>query len=143
MEQLHLPLLGRLDAPSVAPTPYVEACQTYRQAVRLAWQMRRARRMTQRMLAIEAELRPQLVSDYLTPDDRSQRKSLPAERIASFESIVGNTQARAVRDMAAAGVPDALIAGATDVGIAVVADIRRGRAWTEHTSAASVFGWRP
>ena len=52
-------------------------------------------------------------------------------------------QACAVRDMAAAGVPDALIAGATDVGIAVVADIRRGRAWTEHTSAASVFGWRP
>ena len=52
-------------------------------------------------------------------------------------------QAAAVRDLAAAGVPDALIAGATDVGLSMVADIRRGRAWAEQSSAASVFSWRP
>ena len=52
-------------------------------------------------------------------------------------------QAAAVRDLAAAGVPDALIAGATDVGLSMVADIRRGRAWAEQSGAASVFAWRP
>lgn len=52
-------------------------------------------------------------------------------------------QAHAVRDLAAAGVPDILISGATDVGLAMVADIRMGRAWADRAPAASVFGWRP
>lgn len=52
-------------------------------------------------------------------------------------------QAAAVRDLAAAGVPDAMIAATTEVGLAMVADIRRGRAWADRAPAASVFGWRP
>lgn len=52
-------------------------------------------------------------------------------------------QAAAVRDLAAVGVPDPLIAGATGVSLSMVADIRMGRAWADRAPAASVFGWRP
>jgi hypothetical protein len=52
-------------------------------------------------------------------------------------------QARAIRELAAAGVPDQLIAGATDVALSMVGDIRRGDAWADRAPAASVFGWRP
>lgn len=91
MEQLQLPLMGRLDGPSIAPAHIVRACKSYREACRLAWSLRRVRNMTQRSLAEEAGLRPQLVTDYLNPDDRQDRKSLPAERIARFEVAVGNS----------------------------------------------------
>lgn len=52
-------------------------------------------------------------------------------------------QARAVRSLAADGIPDPLIAWATGVGLSMVSDIRSGKAWAEQASAASVFGWRP
>ena len=91
MQQTVLPLLCRLDGPSVAPSEFVRRCRTYREAVRFAFALRRATNMTQRMLAAEAELRPQLISDYLNPDDKPHRKSLPGERIAAFEAVVGNT----------------------------------------------------
>lgn len=91
MDQLSLPLFGRVDRPSVAPAQYVTRCKTYRQAVRMAWALRRVHLMTQRQLAAEAGLRAQLVSDYLHRDDKPQRRDLPADRIAAFESIVGNT----------------------------------------------------
>ena len=57
----------------------------------MAWSLRRVRNMTQRRLAEEAGLRAQLVTDYLNADDKPQRKSLPAERIARFEVAVGNS----------------------------------------------------
>lgn len=91
MDQLQLPLLGRINGPSVAPSQYVSMCKTYREAVRMAWALRRVHHMTQRQLAGEAGLRAQLISDYLNPDDKPQRRDLPADRIACFESIVGNT----------------------------------------------------
>ncbi len=47
--------------------------------------------MTQRQLSYEANLRPQLVSDYLHPDDKPFRRELPADRIAAFEAAVGNS----------------------------------------------------
>jgi hypothetical protein len=52
-------------------------------------------------------------------------------------------QAQAVRDLAVHGVPDVLIEFATDVGLAMVRDIRSGRAWSDCAPAASVFAWRP
>lgn len=57
----------------------------------MCWALRRVHHMTQRQLACEAGLRPQLISDYLNPDDRAQRRDLPADRIACFEGVVGNT----------------------------------------------------
>lgn len=91
MEQAELPLMGRLDGPSIAPTRLVGLAKTYRQAVRLSWQMRRVKKSTLRHLAAEAEMPPQHASDYVNPDDKPTRRSLPAERIAAFETFVGNT----------------------------------------------------
>lgn len=86
-----LKLYGRIDAPSVVPKQYVDLCKTYRQAVRMCWQLRRVDYMTQQQLAGETGIRAQLVSDYLNPDDRPDRRDLKAEDIAPFEAACGNT----------------------------------------------------
>lgn len=91
MDQLEFPLLARMGAPSVAHPYYLARCGSYREAVRLCWALRRVHHMTQRQLASEAGLRPQLVSDYLHPDDGKERRALPGEHIAAFESVVGNS----------------------------------------------------
>jgi hypothetical protein len=91
MEQIALPLLGRVNGPSVAPLQYVVRCKTYREAVRMSWGLRRVHHMTQRSLACQAGLNPQHVTDYLNADDKPLRRNLPAERIADFEAVVGNT----------------------------------------------------
>jgi transcriptional regulator with XRE-family HTH domain len=83
--------MGRLNGPSVAPSEYVKHCKTYREAVRMAWQLRRVAYMTQRQLAAEAGLWPQMVTDYLNKDDAPTRRNLPAEKIPAFEAVVGNT----------------------------------------------------
>lgn len=89
--QLKLPLLGRLDGPSVVPSNYLKTIKTYRQAVRLCWALRRVHYMSQRQLAAEAGLTFQHVSDYLNDDDKPMRRDLPGARIAAFESVSGNT----------------------------------------------------
>lgn len=89
--QRELPLLARLDGPSTVHPDMVSHCKTYRESVRMCWQMRRVRNMTQRQLACEAGLRPQLVTDYLNQDDHPTRRDLPGQLIAAFESVVGNT----------------------------------------------------
>lgn len=91
MQQLPLPLLGRLDRPSVAPTQLVSQCKTYRDAVRMCWSLRRIHHMSLRHLAAEAGIRAQVISDYLHTDDHPHRRDLPAHRIAAFESVVGNS----------------------------------------------------
>ena len=91
MDQKEFPLLGRIDAPSVAPEQWVRMAKTYRQAVRTAWQLRRVHFMTRQQLASEAELYPQHVTDFLHEDDKKSRRDLPAEAIPRFESVVGNT----------------------------------------------------
>ncbi|MBC7602775.1 MAG: hypothetical protein H7255_08970 [Ramlibacter sp.] len=91
MEQSEFPLLGRLDAPSAVPMQWVRAARTYRQAVRLAWKLRRVDRMTKQQLASEGEFYAQHVSDYLHEDDKPSRRDLPADCVARFEGVVGNT----------------------------------------------------
>ena len=91
MDQREFPLLGRLDAPSAVPNQWIRQAKTYRQAVRLAWELRRVRNLTKQALATEADLTPQHVSDYLAADDKPQRRDLPADAVARFESVVGNT----------------------------------------------------
>lgn len=89
--QLQIPLMGRIDAPSVAPAQLVRAAKTYREAVRLCWRLRRVAYMTRQQLSAEAELYPQHVTDYLHEDDKPSRRDLPANAIARFEAVVGNT----------------------------------------------------
>lgn len=91
MDQREFPLLGRLDAPSVAPHQLVCTAKTYREAVRLCWQLRRVAFMTRQQLSSEAQLYPQHVTDYLHEDDKPQRRDLPACAISRFEAVVGNT----------------------------------------------------
>lgn len=89
MTQMQLPLLGRLDAPSVVPDSYVMACQSYRDAVRLCWALRRIKAMTSLSLAEAAGFPTNHRSDYLSDDD--SRRDLPAKYIKAFESVCGNT----------------------------------------------------
>jgi AraC-like DNA-binding protein len=89
--QRELPLLCRLDGPSVVPPAIVRAARTYRQAVRLCKALSPRSRITLRQLAEEAGLPPQHVSDYLNPDDGRCRRDLPGDAVAAFERALGNT----------------------------------------------------
>ena len=89
--QRELALMGQLDSPAVAPSYFVNRCHTYRDAVRMAWAMRRVKYMTKAQLASEACLYPSHISDYLAEDDKPSRRDLPACAIARFEATVGNT----------------------------------------------------
>ena len=88
--QRELPLIGLIEPPKVYPRHVVESARTYREAVRLAWQMRRIRGMTKQLLAAEACLYASHVTDYLKEDDRPTRRDLPAHKVAEFECVVGN-----------------------------------------------------
>lgn len=93
MEQLPLRLLCRLDAPSVVPPEQVAKCATYRDAVKLCWQLRRARNMTKRVLAEEAGLYPPHVTSYIEESQRAKatRRDLPGSCVRAFEWACGNT----------------------------------------------------
>lgn len=53
-------------------------------------------------------------------------------------------QAREVRALACEGLRDEEISRRTGVGLAMVSDIRLGRAWADTLGAGSIFnGWRP
>lgn len=85
---------GTVSGPAFLANELVKECRTYREAVCLAWRQRRSKGMTQRGLSELCEWYPQHVSDYLSTDDTNgkgqRRRSLPAEKIASFEAVVGN-----------------------------------------------------
>lgn len=89
MTQLQLPLLGRLDGPSVVPEQNIKACQSYRDAVRLCWGLRRVRAMTSLTLAESAGFPANHRSDYLSDDEA--KRELPAKYIRAFEAVCGNT----------------------------------------------------
>lgn len=89
MEQMPLSLLGRLDAPSVVDPRLIDQCKTYRDAVKLCWQLRRVRNMTQAQLAQEAELYAPHVTTYLK--DSKRQRDLPGWGIRGFEWACGNT----------------------------------------------------
>jgi hypothetical protein len=89
MEQIPMRLLCRLDAPSVVPPSEVAKCKTYREAVKLCWNLRRVRNMTQSRLAEEAGLYAPHVSCYLHDSDRS--RDLPGSAVRAFELACGNT----------------------------------------------------
>jgi hypothetical protein len=89
--QTHLPLLGRIDAPSVVPPSILKTIKTYRAAVRLCWALRRAKGLKPTDLGREFGFTRQHVSDYLNTDDKPTRRDLPAERIADFEDVCGNS----------------------------------------------------
>lgn len=90
MEQLTMPLLQRLEGPAVVPPSALSRARTYREAVRLCWQLRRIK-WTPAALAMAYSFTRQHISDWLNPDDKPTRRSLPAEHITGFEDAMGNT----------------------------------------------------
>lgn len=91
MDQLEFPLLGRIDAPSVAPEQWLRHAKTYRDVVRLAWTLRRAKGAKAADMARQCGFHAQHISDWLAKDDKPSRRSLPANCIPEFEDYVGNT----------------------------------------------------
>lgn len=89
MNELRL-LGGVVNAPAFLPVQVIEACSTYREAVRLSWAHRRIKAMTQRSLAEYIGCYPSHVSDYLHSDDKDSRRDLPAEKVNAFAATVGN-----------------------------------------------------
>lgn len=89
-QQLELTLLfARLDGPSVVPDKYIKTCETYREAVRLCWALRRVKKMTSLTLAEQAGFPSNHRSDYLSDDE--DKRELPAKYIRAFEYVCGNT----------------------------------------------------
>lgn len=91
MDILEFPLLGRLDGPSVAPEHWVRAALTYREVVRVAWKLRRVPNSKPADMAMAMGFYAQHVSDWINPDDKPTRRSLPGDCIARFNQFVGNT----------------------------------------------------
>lgn len=89
--QRELPLLARLDGPSVVPTEIIKQIKSYRQACRVAWGLRRVQYMTYRQLAAETGLIYQHVGDYFNPDDKPSRRDLPGDALSAVEAVLGNT----------------------------------------------------
>jgi hypothetical protein len=89
MEQIQLPLLCRLDAPSVVPPHLVVQCKTYREAVRLCWDLRKARDMTKAILAMRAGLYAPHVTCYL--EETKLPRDLPGHAVKAFEAACNNT----------------------------------------------------
>lgn len=88
MEQLLLPMLTVYKGPRLVDREIVDACKTYRDAVRVCWDLRTRRNLTKRRLAEEAQLYPSHVTDYLS--DQPKKRNLPADKINDFELQCGN-----------------------------------------------------
>ena len=90
MKQLALPIMGRMDGPGAVSAQIVHACKTYRQAVRLAARLSRAK-LTPALIAAEIGGYKSHASDDLNKDDKPGRRNLPPHLIPAFEGLVGNT----------------------------------------------------
>ena len=90
MEQMQLTgLLCRLDAPSIVDPKRIATCATYRDAVRLCWDLRRVKNLTNAALAERAGLYASHVTCYL--EDGKNSRDLPGWAVKQFEWECGNT----------------------------------------------------
>lgn len=88
MAQLSLPMLTYYDGPRIVSSDVVGACKTYRDAVRMCYQMRTRTRMSKALMAEEIGCYPSHLSGYVSEGEG--RRQLPAEHIAAFEVCCGN-----------------------------------------------------
>jgi hypothetical protein len=88
MTQLTLPMLTVYEGPRVVSVTVVEACKTYREAVRVCWSLKPRTRLTKAQLAEETGCYASHMGDYL--NEQETRRSLPAEYITVFEIACGN-----------------------------------------------------
>lgn len=88
MSQLPLPMLTVYEGPRIVPTDIVNQCKSFRDAVRMCWQLKPRTRLTKAQLAEETGCYASHITDYLS--DKETTRNLPAERIAAFEVACGN-----------------------------------------------------
>jgi hypothetical protein len=74
--------------PKLMPLDVVASATTFREAVRLCWDLRTRTGLLKSKLAEEAGLYASHVTDYLSKEDA--RRELPAKHIAAFEEACGN-----------------------------------------------------
>lgn len=86
--QLTLPMLTVYVGPRLVATEIVEACVTFRDAVRACWRLRTRRSLTLRQLAEEAGLYASHASDYVS--EHENKRELPAKHVEAFERACGN-----------------------------------------------------
>lgn len=86
--QMQLPMLTVYEGPRIVPQDVVAACKTFRDAVRMCWQLKPRTRLTKAQLAEETGCYASHITDYLS--DKELSRNLPAERIAAFEVACGN-----------------------------------------------------
>jgi hypothetical protein len=87
-QQLTLPMLTMYSGPRLVDMELVDACRSYREAVRTCWDLRSRRQLTKRLMAEEAGLYASHVSDYLAA--ASAKRELPAKHVNAFEIACGN-----------------------------------------------------
>jgi len=75
----------------LAPPWAVRLCRSYRQACRLAWELRGRKNMTRSALAAAVGVPPSRISDYLSRDDSGSKRDLPAGHVAAFQRALDNT----------------------------------------------------
>lgn len=90
MEQIAMPLMQRIAGPAIVPAHLLARAKTYRQAVRMCWALRRVK-WTPATLSAHYEFTRQHVGDWINPDDKPHRRSLPGECLERFEEAMGNS----------------------------------------------------
>ncbi len=86
--QLNLPMLTVYEGPRLVDPSLIAAIKTYREAVRVCWDLRTRRNLSKRLLAAEAGLYASHLSDYISEDD--SKRELPAKHVNAFEVQCGN-----------------------------------------------------
>jgi len=90
MKQNELPLLSLVPEPRFATQAELAMCKTFRDAVRLSWQLRVHPTMTKRTAAEWSGVYPPHLTDYLHLDDKPSRRDLPLDKVNDWCHTVGN-----------------------------------------------------
>ncbi|MGA7781120.1 MAG: helix-turn-helix transcriptional regulator [Paraburkholderia sp.] len=81
---------ARMPIPLPAPIDLVAQCESYRDAVLLAWELRSTRNMTRAALAERVGIHAPHITEMLSGGPARGKRTLPAEQIDDFEWAVGN-----------------------------------------------------
>lgn len=81
---------GMLRGPRFLPDEDIKNCKTFRDAVRLSWENRRVKGMTQKRLTELLGAYSSHVTDYLHTDDKPSRRDLPSKHLGKWACVTGN-----------------------------------------------------
>jgi len=81
---------SRMPAPDFLLDELIATCQSFRDAVQLAWEMRTTQNMTRAALAERVGIHPPHITEVLSAGESKGKRSLHPEQIDDFEWAVGN-----------------------------------------------------